>query len=127
MNMNTHIYHFGIRVLIYEEDGQICAHALEMDVLGYGKTEKRAISDLSEGIKSQISFARLKSDDTLLPFPAPKEFYERWEAAHAETFKNQIRQDIADTMNIKAVWMDIGEEFNNVPATRFKLMEASCA
>ena len=81
--MNTHVYSFGIRVLIYKEDGKFCAHALELDLLEYGKTEERAISELLEMIKSQISFARFKNDDSLLPFPAPKEFYERWEAAHA--------------------------------------------
>jgi hypothetical protein len=72
---DTHIYDVGVRVLIYQEEGQLCAHALELDLLGYGKTESEAVSQLLEAIRCQISFARSKNDDSILAFHAPREFY----------------------------------------------------
>lgn len=83
MKMEAHVYDFQLRVLLYREDGEFVAHALEMDLLGYGKTEAEALRDLKGLIESQVTFARQMNDDTLLDFPAPKELFARWEKAHA--------------------------------------------
>jgi hypothetical protein len=88
-----HIFDLGIRVLICQEEGEFCAHALEVDLLGYGKTESEAISELFEAIRSQLAFARARDDDSILHFPAPKEFYDRWEAAHAAALRKLVFQD----------------------------------
>lgn len=87
---DAQIYDFGVRVLISKEDGEFCAHALELDLLGYGKTEHRAIGELLEAIRCQISFGRFKNDDSLMSFQAPKEFYDKWEAAHTAALKNKV-------------------------------------
>jgi hypothetical protein len=124
--MDTHIYNFMVRVLIFQEDGQFCAHALEMDLLGYGKTEKEAVAELAELIRSQISFARFKNDDGLLRFPASKEDYTRWEAAHIAALKREIFPDKSTAIAIKATWADISQELTHAPS-RFKPMEMACA
>ena len=51
---------FYLRVLGYKEDNENIAHCLEMDLKGYGKTEKKAFSDLMDLIKMQVSFAMQK-------------------------------------------------------------------
>jgi hypothetical protein len=125
--MDTHIYNIVIRVLLYEDGGEWCAHALELDLVGYGKTIKRAMSQLSDLISAQISFARFKNDDSLLPFPAPKELFERWETAHAATLKREILKETSAKMSIQAVCIDISDEVNKPSKARFQVMESSCA
>jgi len=125
--MDTHIYNLGIRVLIYEEDGAVCAHALELDLVGYGKTEKKAISALHDMIQAQITFAKFKNDDKLLPFPAPKDIYDRWETAHNAALRKEIFQDKTVEVNIKAVCINISEALTKPSTARFKAIELSCA
>jgi hypothetical protein len=127
MNMDTHIYNIGIRVLIYEEDRDVCAHALELDLVGYGKTENSALSALTSAIRAQISFARFKNDDSLLPFSAPKEIYERWEVAHNAALRNEIFREKTIKMDIKAVCINISDELKKPSTARFSPMELSCA
>jgi len=125
--MNSRIYSLRVRVLLYEEDGEICAHALEMDLLGYGKTDKEAISELSGMIKSQISFARFKNDDSLLLFPADKEFYERWETSYQAALKKEVFPDKPTGMDFQAVWIDIDDKVIEPSKIRFKAAEMPCA
>lgn len=125
--MDAHIYTIGIRVLIYREADQVCAHALELDLLGCGKTEKSALSQLHEAIRAQITFARHQNDDSLLPFPASKEFYERWEVAHAAALKKEIFKEKCAEINIKAVCIPISEDLLKPSNARFRPMETSCA
>src|SRR5580658_8200491 len=95
MNMDTYVYKVGIRVLTYQEDDEVCAHALELDLVGQAKTEKRALSALHDAICAQISFARFKNDDSLLPFRAPKEFFDRWEVAHEAALRKEMLREKA--------------------------------
>jgi len=44
--MNTHHYDLQIRALVTKEDGEFVAHALELDLVGYGATEKAAMDEL---------------------------------------------------------------------------------
>lgn len=101
--MNTHHYDLQIRVLVAKEDGEFMAHALELDLVGYGATENAAISELSEMILAQISFAAQKSDDSLIPFRAPAEYFERWDAANLVALKNGILSDKPVKIGAKAV------------------------
>ena len=54
MKMEAHVYDFQIRVLIYRENGEFVAHALEMDLLGCGETEAEALRELEDLIEAQI-------------------------------------------------------------------------
>jgi hypothetical protein len=122
-----HIYDLGVRVLIYQEDGEFCAHALEMDLLGYGKTENEAISELFKVIQCQLAFARAKNDDSILRFPAPKEFFDRWEAAHAAALRNLVSPEQSKAFAIRATCIAMDKLLSVSPSARFEAMEPACA
>lgn len=126
---NADIYELGVRVLISQEDGQFCAHALELDLLGYGKTETAAVESLLEAIDCQISFARYKNDDTLLSFAAPVEFMAKWEEAHTAALRKEMLRDKtkAVAMAIKAAWVTIEKPLASAQKERFETMEVACA
>lgn len=125
--MDTHIYNLQIRVLIYQEGGQFVAHALEMDLLGYGRTEKAAIRELCGLIDSQLSFARFKNDDSLLAFPAAKAYFDRWETAHAAALKKMVLEDKSGELSVKAICISLDDKVNRLPKRRFEPVELSCA
>jgi hypothetical protein len=88
-NTDTHVYDIPLRVLIYKEDGEFVAHALEMDLLGYGATQSNAMDALLEMIFCQLSFAHEKKDARLLMFPAEPEIFARWEKAREAALKKE--------------------------------------
>ncbi len=121
---NAHIYDLGVRVLISEEDGELCAHALELDLLGYGKTEEEAIAELFEAIRCQISFARTQNDDSILHSRAPQEFYDRWEAAHTAALRELVFPDKSKAFSMRAISIVIDEKsLAASPNARFEPME----
>ena len=78
--METHYYDLFTRVLIYKERRQFVAHALDYDLLGYGRTEEEARQELGHLVANQVSFAAAKKEKPeMIHFPAPKEFFKRWE------------------------------------------------
>lgn len=101
--MNTYVYDFQIRVLLTKEDGDVVAHALEMDLVGYGATEKEALATLTEMIEAQISFAAQQGDDSLIHFPAPADYVKRWEAAQAAALKRDLFADKSVKLSAKAI------------------------
>jgi hypothetical protein len=124
---DAHIYNLGVRVLISKEEGEFCAHALELDLLGYGKTEHKAISELLEAIRCQISFARFKNDDSLLSFQAPKEYYDKWEVAHLAALKNKVSKAKPKALAIKAIYVAIEDILPAAHEKRFESVELVCA
>lgn len=64
-----------VSVLGYREDGEWVAHALEIDILGYGETFEEALQDLEDLVKMQLSFAKYKEDPSLIPHPAPNRYW----------------------------------------------------
>jgi hypothetical protein len=80
--MKAHYYDLSIRVLVYRENGQFVAHALELDILGYGTTESAAKKELEGLLENQLSFAAGMGKPEIVNFPAPKEFFNRWEKAN---------------------------------------------
>ncbi|MFZ1218171.1 MAG: hypothetical protein WAO00_02705 [Chthoniobacterales bacterium] len=79
--MKAHYYDLSIRVLIYQEGSKFVAHALDLDVLGYGDTENAAKKDLERLVNNQLSFAACMGSPESVNFAAPKEFFDRWEKA----------------------------------------------
>jgi len=78
--MKTHYYDLFTRVLIYKEGSQFVAHALDYDLLGCGRTEEEARRELEQLVANQVSFAAAtKEKSEMINFPAPKEFFKRWE------------------------------------------------
>jgi len=127
--MERHYYDFPLRVLVSREGDEFVAHALELDLLGYGSTESQARKALTDAIFSQISFAASKGLRSLLDFPAPREFFDRWEQVQ----KEGIRKEIIDgersaRLRTKAIVFVFAEEdFNRVKeqSSSFKRFGAS--
>lgn len=75
--MPTDISHLNLRVLGYStEDGLWAAHCLETDLVGYGKTFNKALSDLMELTEMQVSFALQTKQPSLLDHPADSRILE---------------------------------------------------
>ena len=87
--MKAHYYDLSIRILVYKEKRQFVAHALELDILGYGKTESAAKKELEGLLENQLSFAACMGKPDIVNFPAPKEFFDRWEKANQAQLKGK--------------------------------------
>lgn len=80
--MKAHYFDLSIRVLIYKEGAQYVAHGLELDILAYGRTEAAAKKELERLLDNQLSFAACLGKPDVVHFPAPKDFFDRWEKAN---------------------------------------------
>ena len=100
--VDTSIYDFQIRVLISREEHDYEAHALEMDLVACGKSEKAALQQLENLVFNQISFAIERGEEHLMVFPAPKEYFARWETAHTDALKS-IAREKTTKMRVKAL------------------------
>lgn len=78
------------RVLLYKENQEWTAHALELDLLGFGESEEEAFEDLRQAVSTQISFATQIGDTSLIDHKAPKEFFERWNDAQERRLEGLI-------------------------------------
>ncbi len=88
--MKRHCYDLSIRVLIYKEDAQFVAHALELDIFAYGDTEGAAKKELEGLLNNQLSFAACVEKPEMVHFPAPKEFFDRWEDANQARLRGDL-------------------------------------
>jgi len=131
--VETNIYDFQIRVLLSKDEGDFVAHALEMDLVSYGKTEKEALSELDNLIRNQISFAIEKGDDSLILFNAPQEYFKEWEKAHGNVLRGIIATErSATTKKVRAVAIgftkrDIDRIKKRSRSHRFELGPIACA
>src|SRR6266705_5282156 len=126
--MEKNIYDFHIRVLLYKDDGDFVAHALEMDLVAYGDSERTALKELHELVCCQISFAHQQGDDSLVNFPASRDLFDRWETAHAAALKSQILPDKSVKMNTKAVFIRFSKsELSHIIRRKFsRAKEMEC-
>jgi hypothetical protein len=97
-----------------------------MDLLGYGKTDNEAVSQLLAEIQCQVTFARQQQDVSILSFPAPKDYFDRWEAAHGAMLKNLVSDETTAMLNVRAVFISI-ERMNAKRGAAFRAMELTCA
>jgi len=67
-------YEFPIRVLLYQEDGEIIAHAIDLDIVAEGESEESAKKNLRQLIENQISFAIQNGEEHLIWRKAPQEY-----------------------------------------------------
>ena len=126
--MDTHIYNLQIRVLIYREDGEWAARALEMDLLGFGKTEREAVGELQRAIEAQISFAHQTNDASLINFPAEPEFFKRWEEAQKKALRSEILGDKSVKLAARAQVISFtAAELKALRTRRFKETGLVCA
>ena len=62
-------------VLGFQEEGEWCALALEMDLRGYGQSFDEALEDLHEAMTMQISFAQFKGKTDMIFHPAEPMYF----------------------------------------------------
>jgi uncharacterized protein (DUF302 family) len=103
-------YNFPIRVLIYQEDEETIAHAIEMDIVADGETHEEAVSHLKQLIKNQITFAIQKGEEHLIWRRAPKEYFERWESAQEQSIRNLSSSEKRLNLKAKAIVIAFAEE-----------------
>ncbi len=91
---NTTLY---LRVLGYQEDdGSWAAHCLETDLVGYGDNFEKALDNLRELLKMQVSFALYKNQPALLDRPAPIEIFEAYNSLLRLCLQRIVRCDKLD-------------------------------
>jgi len=65
-------------ILGYTEDGWHVAHALELDLKGYGKSPEAALKEVHGMVTAQLSFAHFKGNPSLAWRPAAQECFDRF-------------------------------------------------
>src|SRR2546426_11430055 len=100
--VDTNIYDFQIRVLIDRDGDAYVAHALEMDIVAYGKTQKAAVKELKNLVFNQISYAIESGEEHLMLRAAPQEYFDRWEKAHTAALKG-LATEKSTKMRVRAV------------------------
>ena len=101
--METHYYDLFTRVLIYKDGRQFVAHALDYDLLGYGDTEEEARRELEKVVENQLSFAAAtKEKPEMINFPAPKEFFKRWERVNQAQRSGKMTRHKSTGLTTKA-------------------------
>lgn len=127
--MNHHCYDLSIRVLLSSEDDQFVAHALELDLVAHGDTEKEAIEELHEMMIAQLSFAAQMEKPEMVNHPAPKEYLKRWDEANQKALIGVVSKDKAGAFHTKAVCSQITaqelREIRSQKGTGFKRISES--
>lgn len=117
--MKAHYYDLSIRVLIYKEGDQFVAHALEVDILAYGRTEGAAKKKLEGLLDNQLSFAACIGKLEIVNFPAPKEFFKRWEKANQAQLRGErISERSLGLYGKPSVFVYSQEELNKLRTSR---------
>jgi len=126
--MKTHFYALQIRVLIYREDSEWVARALEMDLLGYGDSPEAALGELRAALEAQISFAHQMDKDSLLMFPAEQDYVQRWDDAQDKALRREILGDKSLRVNAIAYVISFTKaELESLRKRRFKPSQPVCA
>ena len=92
------------------EEGQFVAHALELDLVAYGETEKEAMKELHDSMMSQLSFAAQMEKPEMINHPAPKGYFKRWDDANRLALSGLVSRDRAVAIETKAVCCRITPE-----------------
>lgn len=117
--MKTHFYDLSTRVLIYKEGGQFVAHALEFDIVAYADTEEEVKKALEGLLENQVSFASCMENAEMVHFPAPKEFFERWETANQARLRGERLSEKSLALSGKPlVFVYSEDELNKLRASR---------
>jgi hypothetical protein len=81
-----HHNEFPVNVVIYRDEGEWCALALEMDVRGYGATADAAMADLVDMLRAQVSFAIHNGHPESVWQRSEDRYWEMWERARRSRF-----------------------------------------
>jgi hypothetical protein len=104
--VERHLFAISLRVLLWEEEGEVYAHALEVDLLGSGQSEQGALDDLLQALDTQVSFAALHNDKNAILRPAPDEDFAHWEQLNSEGLTGLPRSKKTTYKAIVVAWND---------------------
>ena len=121
--VQRHHFSISLRVLLWEEGGEVYAHALEVDLLGSGPTEQAALDDLLQALDTQVSFAALHNEESAISHPAPKEDFDRWEELHKESLPGLPRSKKTMYRAVVVAWNEQPDETQTHPA-EFEAVDA---
>jgi hypothetical protein len=93
---------FPVNVMIYSDEGEWCALALEMDVRGYGATADAAVADLVDMLHAQVSFAIHNGHPESVWHRSDDQYWQMWERARRSRF-------MAETSGAQAAVEEIAE------------------
>jgi len=126
--METHIDSLQIRVLVSRASGEFAARALEMDLLGYGKTVSEAVGELKRAVQAQLTFAHQMGDPGLIGFPAEQEHFDRWDAAQRKAIRSHVVGDRSLKLENQSLVLSFtADELKSLRARRFSKAEPVCA
>ena len=102
----------GSRVLVYRDysDGDYIAHALEMDLIGFGDSPNKALTDLKNAMAAQISFAIQKKSVGAVHHMAPKSECDRWEKANRDAMADLASGDVSMSFECQARCIEFSAE-----------------
>ena len=121
--MDRHHFSISLRVLLWEENGEVFAHALEVDLLGSGATQQAALDDLLQALDTQVSFAALHNEENAISHPAPKEDFDRWEELHRQSLPGLPQSKKTTYRAVVVAWNEQPEETQAQPA-EFEALDA---
>lgn len=75
-------------VLLYDEDGVVYAHSIELDLVAHGASDREALEALSGVVLAQYAAARHFDDPSLVPVAAEPEIVRR----HARARERLLRR-----------------------------------
>ena len=81
---------FTARVLVFREDSEWTALALEMYIRGYGSDPDAAVRDLCEMLTAQLSFAVQRGHPESVWHPADDKYWRMFEDARRELFVAEV-------------------------------------
>jgi hypothetical protein len=69
--------HIRLNIIVHEEENEYVAHCLEMDIVATNSTSRKAVNDLIDLIKAQITFAIENNNEDYLLRSAPFNVWEK--------------------------------------------------
>ena len=88
--MNEEAKSFEVSVIVFREDSGWTALALEMNIRGYGQTEKGAIKDVMEMMLAQVSFAVQMGHPESVWHPAEAKYWQMFSEARRRRFVAEL-------------------------------------
>ena len=88
-------------VLLYREDADWCALALEVDLRGYGATMEAACEDLTSALERQFLFSLSRRDPGTFIFPAEGKYFEMFFEATSRQVKEYLSSISGEVVDSK--------------------------
>lgn len=97
------------RILVYTEDGQYVAHAIDMDLIGEAPSPNGAVGALKQAIEAQVSFAVHKGNTGMVYFKCSRALENRWIKAAEKGLHDLAKGDDAKNMECIASFIELSQ------------------